>query len=110
MIDNGASFFFHHSWKDFDKAAQTPFTYVKDHALLPQASDLEQANEFAHQRLSDTLFQEIVQLLPDEWLSWEGVEQSPEQIREVYYNFLKNRLKHSSIFTKEAQNARKQII
>jgi hypothetical protein len=37
MIDNGASFYFHHSWQNFDAAAKTPFKYVKDHVLLPQA-------------------------------------------------------------------------
>jgi hypothetical protein len=29
VIDNGASFYFHHSWQNFDTAAKTPFKYVK---------------------------------------------------------------------------------
>ncbi len=29
IIDNGASFYFHHSWQNFDAAAKTPFKYVK---------------------------------------------------------------------------------
>ena len=37
VIDNGASFYFHHSWQNFDTAANT-FKYVKDHVcfLKPQ--------------------------------------------------------------------------
>jgi hypothetical protein len=40
IIDNGASFYFHHSWQNFDAAAKTPFKYVKDHVLLPKAKSL----------------------------------------------------------------------
>ena len=106
VIDNGASFYFHHSWQNFDAAAKTPFKYIKDHVLLPQASQLEEANQFAHEVLNESAFREIVNLIPEEWLLWNDVEENPEEIREVYFNFLKTRFLHSEIFVKEAQYAR----
>ena len=49
-------------------------------------------------------------LIPEDWLLWEGADESPEEIREVYFNFLKIRLTHSEIFTKQAQDARESLI
>ncbi|MCD0479846.1 aminotransferase class I and II [Chryseobacterium sp. LC2016-29] len=106
IIDNGASFYFHHSWQNFDVAAKTPFKYVKDHVLLPQATKLDEADQFAHSVLNETLFREIVNTIPQDWLHWNDAEENPDEIREVYFNFLKTRLENSQIFVNEAKNAR----
>ena len=34
LIDHGASLYFHHSWRDWEKAMLSPFPYIKEHALL----------------------------------------------------------------------------
>ena len=106
IIDNGASFYFHHNWQNFDPAAKSPFKYVKDHVLLPRASKLDEADVFAKNVLNDEVCREIVNLIPEEWLQWNDVEESADEIRDVYFNFLKTRLEHSEIFVNEAKNAR----
>lgn len=106
VIDNGASFYFHHSWQNFDAAAKTPFKYVKDHVLLPQATMLDEADKFAREVLNENIFREIVDLIPQDWLHWDDAEESPDEIRDVYFNFLKTRLENSEIFLNEAKNAR----
>lgn len=106
IIDNGASFYFHHNWQNFDAAAKMPFKYVKDHVLLPQAANLDEADAFAKLVLNDEIFREIVNLIPDEWLQWDDADETPQEIREVYFNFLKTRLANSEIFLNEAKNAR----
>lgn len=106
VIDNGASFYFHHSWQNFDAAAKTPFKYVKDHVLLSQATKLHEADAFATSVLNDEFFRYIVSMIPNDWLQWNDVEESPDEIREVYFNFLKTRLENSEIFINEALNAR----
>lgn len=106
IIDNGASFYFHHNWQNFDSAAKSPFKYVKDHVLLPCASELDAADVFAKTVLNDEIFRQIVNLIPEEWLQWTDTDETPEEIREIYYQFLKTRLEHSEIFVKEAKNAR----
>jgi hypothetical protein len=107
LIDNGASFYFHHSWADFERQALSPFLYVKDHVLLPQAHFLGEADDFAHQVLTEEFFEQITQLIPQEWLLWKGVSHSVDEIRNVYFNFMKTRLFHSENFVNAATDARK---
>ncbi|HET8753297.1 MAG TPA: HipA family kinase, partial [Salinimicrobium sp.] len=110
LIDHGAAFYFHHSWSNFDQQAKSPFKFVKDHVLLPQASLLEEVDEEFKNILSEEKLREIVDLIPDEWLEWKETNESPEEIKEVYLQFLLTRLAHSQIFIKEAQDARKALI
>lgn len=106
IIDNGASFYFHHNWKNFDVAAKSPFTYIKDHVLLAQATKLDEADAFAKSVLDESVFREIVDMIPEEWLHWEDTDETPEQIRDVYFRFLKTRLEHSELFLNEAKHAK----
>lgn len=106
VIDNGASFYFHHSWMNFEKLALSPFAYVKDHVLLSQATMLDEADAFAKTVLNTEILRQIVELIPDDWLQWKDTDETPEQIREVYFTFMKTRLENSANFVKEAQNAR----
>lgn len=106
IIDNGASFYFHHSWKDFDKHALNPFPYVRDHILLSQATMLDEADKIAHNILTDVLLRDIVNLIPDDWVNWDHASETPDEVREIYYNFLTGRLSNSAIFLNSAKDAR----
>lgn len=110
LIDHGASLYFHHSWVNWEKYAVSPFTQVKDHVLLPQASELEAVDKQFKAILTDKVIKGIVDLLPDAWLDWGSDEESLDDIRLVYYNFLTERLRNSDIFIKEAQHARQALI
>ena len=110
LIDHGASFYFHHSWTNWEKHAQSPFALIKDHVLLPQASMLQEADALFKTILTPQTLQSIVNLIPLEWLDWQETDESPDAIREVYFQFLSMRLHHSQIFIKEAQNARETLI
>jgi len=110
LIDHGASFYFHHSWTNWEQHAKSPFKLIKDHVLLPQASMIKEADDLFKTILTPSTLQAIVQLIPLEWLQWQDTEESPEAIREVYYQFLATRLNHSEIFINEAQNAREALI
>ncbi len=110
LIDNGASLYFHHSWTNWETTAKTPFALIKDHVLLPKATLLEEVNIEYKKILTEDTLRAIVALIPDEWVKWEGTEETPEQLREVYFKFLSIRLQHSDVFTKEAQHAREALI
>jgi hypothetical protein len=110
LIDHGASFYFHHSWTNWEKHAQSPYELIKDHVLLPQASLLPETDASFKKILSEDVLQNIVNLIPEVWLHWEDTDETPEAIREVYFQFLRTRLNHSEIFINEAQNARKALI
>ncbi|HSD08056.1 HipA family kinase [Flavobacterium sp.] len=110
LIDHGASLYFHHSWNSWETHAKSPFALIKDHVLLPQASLLKETDIAFKAILTEDILQEIVNYIPEDWLQWEGSEQTPDEIRGVYFQFLWTRLNHSEIFINEAQNAREKLI
>ena len=110
LIDHGACLYFHHSWNNWEKHAQSTFALIKDHVLLPQASLLQEVDSEFKTILSAEVLKSIVNLIPEEWLVWEDSDETPEALREVYLQFLLIRLNHSEIFINEAQNARKTLI
>ena len=110
LIDFGASLYFHHSWDNWKEQSVKPFVQIKDHVLLLQASELTQVDEFMHQILTPEKIRSVVALLPDSWLMNTDHEESASSKKEVYSNFLINRLNHSDIFVNEASNARESLI
>lgn len=110
LIDHGSSLFFHHSWDGWEKAAISPFLYIKDHALLSQASRLSEVNEEMMRILSPEFIDDVVDAVPEEWLIQASDSITPYEQRDVYRNFLKIRLRNSKIFTDHAIDARNKLI
>ena len=110
LIDHGAAFYFHHSWEKWEEHAKSPFALIKDHVLLPQASLLEEVNAEFQTLLTNEKLKAIVDLLPDNWLDWECNEQTPDEIRAIYYQFLVLRKEHATTFVNQAQHARTALI
>ena len=110
LIDHGATFYFHHAWDNWEKAAVSPFPYIKDHVLLPRATSVEAINDEMIALLTDEKLREITNIIPSDWLNWEGSEMDSEEIREVYYQFLVMRRNNSNNFVKQIQDARKTLV
>ena len=110
LIDHGASLYFHHSWTNAEEQSRRPFAQVKEHVLLPWATELEAVDAEAKQLLSGDRFRSIVAAIPDDWLLQNEEDGSPEEKRSVYTRFLENRLSISSTLVKDAENARKAAI
>ncbi|MFT3994353.1 MAG: aminotransferase class I and II [Dysgonomonas sp.] len=110
LIDHGATLYFHHSWTDWKKHALSPFTLIKDHVLLPYANDLNSVDIEFKKILSDDVIKEIVNSIPAEWLDWSGDDETIDDIRQTYIQFLIVRRDNSEIFIKQAQDARKTLI
>ncbi|TCK84757.1 HipA family kinase [Albibacterium bauzanense] len=106
LIDHGAALYFHHSWQNWQEQAMRPFVKIKEHVLLPYATELDAVNEEFRSILTDELIDSIVSLIPDKWLITDSPFTSAEEHRQVYAQFLKTRIAHSEIFVNEAQNAR----
>ena len=110
LIDHGASLYFHHSFNDPEAAARTPSALIKDHVLLPQAAMLDEVNAEYSEVLNEEKIRSITSLIPAEWMDWQDNDLSPEEVREVYTQFLITRLKKSDIFINQAKNARQTLI
>lgn len=110
LIDHGASLYFHHSWDNWEEQAKRPFVQVKDHVLLPFASELEKAGELFRKVLTGERIRSIVGLIPDEWLTSGIFAETPGEVGNIYSKFLEIRMANSDIFVKEAQHARSSFI
>ena len=108
LIDHGAALYFHHSWQDWQEP-QKPFPNIKDHVLLPLASELESASAVFTTILSREKINAIVSLIPAEWLIEESFP-SAEDHRNAYAQFLENRIAHTDFFVNEARHARESLI
>ncbi|MDF7812076.1 HipA family kinase [Hymenobacter sp. YC55] len=110
LIDHGAAFYFHHAWSDVAEQARRPFAQVKDHVLLPQATELEAVDAEYRAILTPERIRDIVALIPDEWLTGDSPFASVEEHRQAYVQFLETRLAASEIFVNAAQHARKALV
>jgi hypothetical protein len=110
LIDHGSCLYFHYTWEDRKSKSTAPFSFVKDHVLLKQATLMEETNVEFKQLLTDEKLRNIVQLIPDEWLHWPETTESPAELRDAYFTFLSERLHFSDTFTTEILDAGKSLI
>jgi hypothetical protein len=104
LIDHGASLYFHHNSNHFEEQAKKNFLQLKDHVLLSQATELEEADRIIKEKLTPEVIRSVTDLIPSDWLLNEDVENA-EEMRKQYEMFLVNRIAHSDIFINEARNA-----
>lgn len=107
LIDHGAALYFHHAGLNWEEAALKPFVNIKDHVLLPQASQLDKVDEELKAVLTPERIRNITALLPPKWLQTET--HNADQVQEVYNRFLETRIQASHNFLNEAKYARALI-
>ena len=110
LIDHGAALYFHHNWTGHETSKKSEFALIKDHILLPQAGSLADIDLNCKHRITKDKVSEIVELVPDSWLTDYDPAYSPSQIKEVYIDFIWYRIEHSDIFLNKAINARAALI
>jgi hypothetical protein len=110
LIDHGSSLYFHHNWDHWKEQSVKPFIQVKDHVLLAFAGELESVDARFRSILMPEKIRQVVSMIPDSWLIADLPLSSASENREVYYQFLINRLSNSAIFLNEAEHARKALI
>ena len=110
LIDHGAALYFHHSWDNWQDHIEKPFVQVKDHVLLPYATELTQADIEMRSLLTKERIIEIVDALPDAFLNYPDLTLLPVEIRAVYKEFLTRRLAAADVFVNFAQDARNATI
>ena len=110
LIDHGASLYFHHSARNPFEAALDPFPYIKNHALLPYADKLREADKLMKQAITPRTLKQITDLLPDTWLMDNDYGKTPDEMRQLYLDFLLERLKNSKLFVDKAIEERGKIL
>lgn len=110
LIDHGAALYFHHSGKPFEEQALRSFELIKNHVLLAQATDINAVDAEFRSVLTKEKIQQIVSLIPDEWLVNDELYATPTLHRQAYAYYLEERIKHSAIFVNEIEHARQSLI
>jgi hypothetical protein len=110
LIDHGAALYVQHTWTDYLARASSPFAAIKDHVLLPVASDLRGADERLSARITPALIEEIVAMIPDVWLGDEPAFADRDEQRQAYVAYLVRRLASPRRFVEEAIHARAQSL
>ncbi|GAB3667107.1 hypothetical protein GCM10027589_32670 [Actinocorallia lasiicapitis] len=91
LIDHGASLIFHHAWKSADKLVAKPYD-VDDHVFKPYAKDLRGAEAELLPKITDELLHDVLDQLPEAWITDEPGFDSPQAVRDAYFTQLKARL------------------
>jgi len=106
LIDHGAALYFHHAWTDMDRRAKDPFPLIKEHILLPFADSLEAADQSMTAALSQPVIEQVVNLVPDDWLNENSRFPTTTEHRQAYIDYLTTRLEAPRNFVEEAIRAR----
>ena len=110
LIDHGSSLYFHHNTGDFLSRSRSPFPPIKDHVLLPVASALDEADTLMKRELAPENLEQMVNLIPGNWLNSDPFFTDREAHREAYLAYLLDRLAASRNFVEEAKHARAQLL
>ncbi len=110
LIDHGAALYFHHSWDGYLDRAASAFALIKDHVLLPFASELPAADAAMAAALTPQVVGDVVALIPDDWLESDPSFADAAAQREAYRDYLCQRLQAPRAFFQEAVRARAQHV
>lgn len=106
VIDNGASFYFHHNWENWRSHLTRTFPLIKDHVLLRKAEKLNEAAAEIKRLLTLDIITDIVSNIPEDWLLSESEAMSPNDMRAAYMEYLTTKLANMDVLVKEAADAR----
>ncbi|MFT4643828.1 MAG: hypothetical protein ACI8ZX_000224 [Planctomycetota bacterium] len=106
VIDNGASFYFHHNWDNWKDHLTRTFPLIKDHVLLKKANELTQAAKEIKVLLNTEIIKEIISKIPEDWLLFESEPLSPAEMRTAYIEFINTRFSKIDSLVKEAEDAK----
>ena len=106
VIDNGASFYFHHNWEHWRDHLSRSFPMIKDHVLLEKATQLEEASKEIQKLLDKEIIEGIMNAIPEDWLLDESDELNVSEKRAAYLEYMMTKLSQIDVLVKEAQDAR----
>jgi hypothetical protein len=106
LIDHGAALYFHHTRNPYRERSHDAFPMIKDHVLLQFASSLREVDSKMATRVTPSIIENIVKLIPDAWLVEDSLFGGYTQHRDAYVEYLLSRLEPPHAFLEEAVRAR----
>ena len=111
LIDHGAALYFHHDWSSMTpERARAPFPAIRDHVLLPLASEILDVDADLAPLLTDGVLADVLDAVPDALLmdappGREAAFATPAANRAAYAGVLRSRLEGPRAFAEEAARA-----
>lgn len=108
LIDQGASLYFHHNWSTWRTHLSRTFPAIKDHVLLERTTHfhLVEASKEIQRLITPATIQDIISIIPEDWLIDESTSLTPDEQRAAYVEFLTTKLSNIDLLVKEASDAR----
>src|SRR5690625_4292983 len=107
LIDHGASLYFHHGWDGHLGRSRSGFPAIRDHVLLPFADEVDRADEYFAETITEEMIRGVVALVPESWLGDVPEFASVSEHRTAYVEFLTRRLDDPRQFVEDIRDARK---
>jgi hypothetical protein len=105
LIDHGAALIFHHQWDGYMERSTRAFPAIRDHVLIGFASRMEEADAEMTRRLTAQAIEDVVALVPDDWLESTPAFATLEDQRRAYLRYFTARLEAPRAFVEEALRA-----
>lgn len=106
LIDHGASLYFHHNWDNWETHLSRTFPSIKEHVLLKKANSLTEAAIEIQNLVDKKTINDIVSIIPEEWLIDESSDLHADEMRSAYARFLNSKLANIELLAKEASDAK----
>jgi hypothetical protein len=108
LIDHGAALYFHHSWRADNRleTSRDPFAEVRDHVLLPWASELPAAASHVQAHITGDVIDRIAHQIPESWLSLDSDPADVANLAGDYADWLHARTQALHVFLEEALRVR----
>lgn len=100
LIDHGATMVWHHNWPTAPKLAAKPYD-ASDHALLRFRPDVPAADRQLGPQVTEGVLDEVLALVPDEWLVDEPGFDHPDAVRNAYRALLLERARSAATWLPE---------
>ncbi|HEY4059125.1 MAG TPA: HipA family kinase [Kofleriaceae bacterium] len=97
LIDHGAALYWQHNWADHMTRTDAKFAMVRQHVLLPVASDLRAADATLAPLVTPEAITAAVSAIPEDWLV--------DADRQGYIDHLRARIEGPRSFVEEAARA-----
>jgi hypothetical protein len=110
LIDHGAALYFHHAWDDPQARARQPFAAIRDHVLLPFASELAAVDASMSAPITPGLVAGLAAQIPESWLCGDTPFATAVAHRQAYVDYLLARLQSPHAFVEEAIRARSALV
>ena len=106
LIDHGAALYFHHGSSEFVSRSRLRFQMIKEHILLPFATQLAEADARLAPLLTPEIIRSVVEQVPEIWLNSGQADYDVSGLRREYEQYLTARLAEPRTFFLETDDVK----